>query len=70
MYASQAEYDAAEQDTIEIDAFAVDVASSMADVVAYLNDPACDEVLSRALVETYGWSARLTDAVCAAMGVL
>lgn len=70
MYTNQAAYDSAEQDLIEIDADGETIASLVDDVAAYLDDAACDEPLSRDLVETYGWSARLTDAVCAAMGVL
>ena len=59
-----------EQDRADADDFAADVAGALDDVETYLADPACDEPLTASLVVSYGWSVDVTDAVCAALGVL
>ena len=59
-----------EQDRADAADFAADVAGALDDVETYLADPACDEPVSADLVRWYGWSVDVTDAVCAALGVL
>ena len=60
----------AEQDRADAADFAADVAGAVDEVQTYLADPACDEPVSAELVKWYGWSVDVTDAVCAALGVL